>query len=350
MKCTKAPAMEAALPNSGSAYATEGTTAHAVAALIVQSRYSLKGNLVNEAYGPTALEAFEGSTPEMLDGAMELCALIDEIREMDGGIELLATEQKLNLGEWVPSGWGTADIILASPTDLYVIDYKYGQGVQVSAESNEQLRLYGLGALKYSRDMGLEGTQRVRMCICQPRAGGSSSETLTAKQLLGWGDTVVAPKAQTAYTGEGAEFEPGESACRFCRARRICRARAEKSREAVRLKGIRADTLSTAEIAEMLIAAQGAKQWIADLEAELADRLEAGEEAEGWAMLPGRSTRHFLPEAELVAKGNGIELWDKKPKSPFTIEKELGKAKFRELFGDCTKAVPGKPSLKRTGE
>ena len=30
---------------------------------------------------------------------------------------------------------------------MTVIDYKYGQGMQVSAEANPQLRLYALGAL-----------------------------------------------------------------------------------------------------------------------------------------------------------------------------------------------------------
>ncbi len=92
------------------------------------------------------------------------------------------------------------------------------------------MRLYALGALSaYSY---LYDISEVCMTIIQPRLDSISDETMTAEDLLAWGDTVVRPAAKLAFEGRGY-FCPGEKQCRWCRVKGNCRARADENMKAL---------------------------------------------------------------------------------------------------------------------
>ena len=57
----------------------------------------------------------------------------------------------------------------------HVIDLKLGKGVEVHAEENPQLMIYGLGVLHMAE--ALYDIETVRMTIFQPRLGNSSALT-----------------------------------------------------------------------------------------------------------------------------------------------------------------------------
>ena len=62
---------------------------------------------------------------------------LDYIRDVS--IKLPSTpytevEKQVNFSEYVPEGFGTADLIMIQGNTLHVIDFKYGKGVPVSAE------------------------------------------------------------------------------------------------------------------------------------------------------------------------------------------------------------------------
>ena len=62
-------------------------------------------------------------------------------------------EQKVDFSRWVSGGTGTADCIILSDGTVEVIDFKYGLGIMVSADSEEhggnpQLMCYCLGVLE----------------------------------------------------------------------------------------------------------------------------------------------------------------------------------------------------------
>src|SRR5690625_7205109 len=60
---------------------------------------------------------------------------------------LLLIEQRLDFSNYVPEGFGTGDCVIVGNDVVHVIDFKYGQGVLVEAETNPQMMLYALGAL-----------------------------------------------------------------------------------------------------------------------------------------------------------------------------------------------------------
>ncbi len=118
-------------------------------------------------------------------------------------------------------------MIIAEPI-LDVIDFKYGKGHRVEAEDNPQMQLYGLGALEQFGD--LYEIKTVRMTIFQPRLSGiEDSSEKTVKELTSWGKSYVKGESKASQTEGEGDFAPSEEACRFCRAKNQCRARAEEN-------------------------------------------------------------------------------------------------------------------------
>ena len=57
-------------------------------------------------------------------------------------------EQKVDCSRFVPDCSGTCDALIISDGILHIVDLKYGRGVKVDAEGNDQLRIYALGTLE----------------------------------------------------------------------------------------------------------------------------------------------------------------------------------------------------------
>jgi len=115
---------------------------------------------------------------------------------------------------------GTADIVIHSPTEIEVIDYKSGIGIYVPPEV-PQLKLCALGVLEVlPGDISL-GTP-VKLTIVQPRYPSGppirSIET-TVAELQNYRDYTVAIRADMT-DNPNVEGEPSEKACRFCAAKK----------------------------------------------------------------------------------------------------------------------------------
>ena len=68
--------------------------------------------------------------------------------------------------------------------------------------------------------------ERIRLGIVQPRLPDGLSEwECTLEELLQFGD-YAKERATLVFAGEG-EFAPGEKTCKFCRAKKQCRARSD---------------------------------------------------------------------------------------------------------------------------
>ena len=52
-----------------------------------------------------------------------------------GTQERVEAEKRVDFSKYVPEGFGTADCIMTQGNTLFVIDFKYGKGVPVSAEA-----------------------------------------------------------------------------------------------------------------------------------------------------------------------------------------------------------------------
>ena len=147
-----------------------------------------------------------------------------EKMQVEHGAVLALVAEKLDYSHIAPSGFGTGDMVILAPGALHVCDFKTGSGVFVDADHNSQMMLYALGAI-HAYDY-LFDIQNVSMTIVQPRLDNISAFTCTKQELLDWAESIK-PIAKMAYEGKG-EQNPGDW-CKFCKAKAMCRARADEA-------------------------------------------------------------------------------------------------------------------------
>lgn len=343
--CTASPRLEETLPEKKSNYADEGNLAHDIAEL------KLKKAFIDQM----PLRTFNSRLKKLQQNDLyqeEMMACTDTYLDYVSGIvhsfsspPYVAVEKKLDFCAYVPSGFGTGDCIIIGGRTLYVIDYKHGKGVPVSAVDNPQMKLYGLGAWQaYSI---LYAIDTVKMAIVQPRLDSISEWEISLTDLLTWGEAIK-PIAQAAYEGRG-EFVPGEH-CRFCRARALCQARADFNLDLEKHNKMKPPILSNADVGEILRRAQDLAAWAKDLEEYALGECLEGREIPGWKAVEGRSVRQFTNQDEafkvLVTSGTDeAVLYERKPITLASVEKLLGKKEFQKILGGYVVTPPGKPTL-----
>ena len=345
--CTASLEAEAGIPDKGSAYAAEGTLAHAIAELKVLKKFTPM-SLTEYKNKLGALKADPLYQPEM-DGYTD--AYVDEIAKICHAFPskpYVVAEKRLGMNHIVPDCFGTADCIVICGDALHVFDFKYGKGVSVSADHNPQMRLYALGAVQeYAPLFGEPKT--VTTHIIQPRLDNFDSEEMLLTELTGWGDDLKRKIEDT--TIYGTEYVPGEH-CRFCKAKSICRARAEAllTLEEPKARTEQGETLTDAEIGDVLQRAIALENWVKGLEEYAQDKLLQGGEIPGWKLVEGRSVRTITDtdKAFGVLTSSGYDsdlLYERKPLGLTALEKLCGKKKLTELIGEFITKPAGKPTL-----
>jgi hypothetical protein len=291
--------------------------------------------------------------PEDVDGEMweavklyeTIC--IEKINEArkDAPDAEIHVEERLDFSFWVPEGFGTGDMVIVSDTFIEVIDLKYGKGVPVSAENNSQMRLYALG-LYHAYGM-LYGADKVRMTIVQPRLGSVSTDEISVKELLAWGDKIN-PIAEKAFKGEGQRCAGDH--CKFCKAAPTCRALADYELEKVQ-EATRPEELTDIDLGEVIRRADSIKKWLTAVEEYALQEAVKGTAWPGLKVVEGRSVRKIVDaekaQALLQDAGFGEDdiLKPRELKTLTALEKLVGKKKFGELMGDVIDKPPGRPTL-----
>lgn len=353
MTCPASALLEQEFPDTTSEAAKEGTLAHELAEAKVRHYFFTKAfnkrklnAVVKELKeNPLWKDEMEGFTDDYLD-------YIKQEALAFSAKPYVAIEKKVDFSGYVPEGFGTADCVLISGQTLHIIDLKYGKGVPVGAEKNPQLMLYALGA--YEAYRMIYPLSRIEMSIVQPRLpDGDSKWGCSTEELLEFGRQ-AAVKAELALSVSGA-FHPEEKACKFCRARRQCRARAEYN---VRLAGFtdkKPPLISNEEAGQFLLQGEDVASWLSDLKDYALAQCLAGHDVPGWKAVEGRGSREWtdMDQAFAVLQENGISealLWERKPLTLAQVEKTVGKKPFTEYVGNLIVKKSGKPALAKESD
>ena len=340
-------------PDRNTKYTEEGRLAHSLGELKLRKLFGTGTTPMKPSVYKKELAAIKADP--MYSAEMESCTeeYLDHIQATAMEYKqrpMVAFEQMVDYSAYAPEGYGTADCILLTPTDIHVCDYKHGQGVPVDATENPQLKLYALGALnRYAAFY--PDVEKVFLHIIQPRAGGISVWETTVAALRQWGEEVVKPRAALAWAGEG-EFAPGEHQCRFCKIRNTCRARAQTVQEVAALPdfGKLPPELTDAEVGEALALGERVADWLEKLKSYAAGAIEQGKEIRGYKLVAGRTSRAWDDQTKAFAdmQAAGVAeamLYERTPLTVAKTEKMLGKKRFGEIAVAHVVQTPGKPTL-----
>lgn len=232
MRCAGSLALESAYPDKSSAFAEEGTLAHALAAACLDEEHDAAyWSSANFAYVDHGAERNAIITPDM---AREVQKYLDAVRGHVGDGDTLMVEQRLAIfSGQIPDQFGTCDAIILQPRlrRMRKVDLKYGRGVQVYAEQNEQLMLYALGALDEFDPLG-DDYDEVVLVIHQPRLDHLDEWTCRVEDLrefekraLDAGKHALSIVDTSEYGAPGVypkELNPGDKQCQFCKAKGDC--------------------------------------------------------------------------------------------------------------------------------
>lgn len=352
--CTAAPLLTADMPDESSPYAQEGTYAHELCELMIR-QYLIK-DLSHEEFtaqwemvaGSAKAEGFD--TEEMFRCASAYLEYIQGIFLSFPEEPFLAVEARLDLDRWIPGGFGTADCIMIGGDRMVVADFKYGKSPNglVDAVGNPQMIAYALGAYE---GFGMAyDIKTVEMHIFQPRlSDGISDYKLLLGELLKDGEE-IRRKVDEALSGKG-KFAPGAKTCKYCKAKDLCRARANANLALEPMALTYKPELMTAEeIAEAIRIGEDLQTWLEDVkERALKDCLD-GKIIPGFKAVEGRGSREWtdMDQAFKILQDAGIDeavLYERKPLTLAATEKAVGKKRFAELVGSLTQKTPGKPAL-----
>jgi hypothetical protein len=339
---------EAKYPDEGSGPAAiDGTHSHTLLEYCVNERvkaHSLVGELFTDHDGSFHVDA---------DRAARVQTALDYIdnRAVEMGLfgVKIISEQKVDPEHLLGRDdlLGTVDVQIIGGTTIELIDYKDGMGI-VSAKGNLQLEQYAYGVLAgYKLPVnGAYPFSTVRMTIIQPKLAmrgmnAISSHDVSVADLLENMGTIV--KQAAATDQPDAPLVPGDSQCKFCRAKGSCAALASNVMKEVGIMfqpvvsntldiaqqsaDKEPSTMDDAQIAQIMEAAPLMRQLLEGVEKEALRRLKAGQSIAGLKLVNGRGSRTWsLTEEEIairlikmgVPKGN---VYETKLVSPAKAEK-----------------------------
>ncbi len=394
-------------------YADEGTIAHALAAMCLREgtdAASYVGRVIeSEDYehaalspsgahrwmaciGSHALEHADRSfverkfsmevTEEMAEGVQ---TYLDNLRAYFD--DLTGREGHLRVEESVPVGHitgeegatGSADAIVIFDDEIQVHDLKFGRGVEVSAEGNEQMMLYALGVWKKLAHPNMAAVNRIRLVIHQPRIKTAPDEwEISVSELLAFAEkanerallALHAKKYADNWIGKDNSYlTPGEKQCKFCNAKATCPALAKFVSEEIDadFEVLRGDYVDSAEAARQLLdtttpnntalsskmaAIDLIENWCRAVRAKVEAELLAGREVPDWKLVQGRKGNRAWTDAdraEATLKAMRLkkeEMYDFKLISPTSAEKLLGDTPKRwKRVAPLIGQTEGKPSV-----
>ena len=298
-------------PKDSSSYADRGTLLHNAMAAILDSDTvtpesmlwttykdeTLTGELFNEKILP-ALAALDAIDPE---GVMEY-----------------AVETVVGFGTYLPGVFGSADLLGRLGNRAVVLDWKFGDGVAVSAEENEQGLFYAAAAMRTPETAWVfDGAEEIEIVIVQPPA--VKRWVTTVKRVKEFERSLK--RAVKASTMPDAAIVVGDH-CRWCAAKPLCPKMTGAVDRAVK---VQLEMLPAATVGAYLANADLLEDWIKDLRALAMTMMENGAKVPGYKLVAKRSVRKWLDEgkANKALAAMGIDPVKLELVSPAQAEKLL---------------------------
>jgi hypothetical protein len=176
-----------------------------------QSTYAAEGSMLHLAVETYLKKGLTGEVPkdiispsldrDQLNAVQDCIDYLDNImRSIMGDYDIFIEKRVYlhSLSQWLYECDGTCDIIITTKDSIIVIDWKFGQGIPVYADRNDQLYAYAAGAwAEYAPD-NLE--VQIEVHVVQPRLDNFDSASITSADLHNWITSRVEPSLARAYS------------------------------------------------------------------------------------------------------------------------------------------------------
>jgi len=308
-------------PKPSSRYADEGTLCHNIMNAVLTDDRKPE-DFLGDMLGDITV------TEELLETkvrpALRALDEIDPLRDMTYECETV-----VGFGDALPNVFGSADLLGRMGDRAIVLDWKFGDGVDVEAEENPQAMFCAAAAMRTpGAKWVFDGATEVECIIVQPTARTPIKRWLTTPDRIRAFERQLFAAVAEAL-GPDPSMATGDH-CRWCAAKPVCPL---LNGAADRALAAQINALDAAGIGEMLTKADLLDQWITDLRALAFQMMEKGVAVPGYKLVPKRATRQWVdPEqAQAALEGIGLdqtELMETKLLSPAQMEKVLKKRKL----------------------
>jgi len=319
LNCPGSVALVAQMPpQAENKFMADGTALHSAVDLLVNdgdaSAYSLLGKTFNGV-------VLDEDHCEKLKTALALLDEVDPLEQMT-----FNTETRVGFGDLLPGVFGSTDLIGRIANRAIVLDWKFGDGVAVTAEQNEQLMFYAAAAMRTpSAAWAFDGATEIECVIVQPpmvRRWVTTPERIRQFER----DLVQAVKQSSL---PDARLMAGDH-CRFCTAKPIC---PEMTGAADRAIAVKIDNLDKNLISDYLKNADLLETWITSLRELALSMLESGARLPDYKLVAKRAIRQWTDEdkAKVALFALGLkesEVLETSVISPAKAEKALKKRKI----------------------
>jgi len=295
-------------PQPSSSYAEEGTLLHDEISRFLGDldyRFTCSQELIQDKLWP----------------ALDLLDEIDPDKTME-----YAVETRVGFGDLLPGVFGSTDLMGRIGNKAIILDWKFGAGVPVPAEENEQLMFYAAAAMRTPEAKWVfDGATEVELVIIQPPT--IKRWTTTIERIKEFEQTLV--RAVKLAQQPDAPLKNGDH-CRWCAAKPVCPIMTGAVDRAVAIK---MDKIDVDKIGAYLHNADLLEDWIKDLRSLAEEMMKKGKPVPGWKMVPKRATRQWAKTDDVVhwLDGKGLEpkdIYSKELLSPAQMEKVLKKRKL----------------------
>ncbi len=344
----------APIPDKGSVFADEGTAAHMLAEHCLESGIDadrFQGMFVNirgrdpatkfvqESEQVVTSPSCFGVDDEMVAGVQ---LYLDYVRDLFDKSDFYAIEQRCDLTHLHPEIWGTGDAVAYQELieHLHVIDFKYGRGVAVEPEKNDQELCYASGSVRKCIQSGRK-VRRITLHIVQPRALHPKGPIrLWTTTLTGLRDfEKVLKGAAEATENPNAPLKAGEH-CRFCPAAALCPERKRASLAAAQIEfaddgkmaAPAVTSLTSEALGKLLSEIDQIENWCRRVREHAHEEAVHGRVPKGFKLVAKRAIRKWKDEVKTAAVLRALfdlsdeEIFTMKMLSPAAADKLVGKA------------------------
>lgn len=352
LECPGSVALSEGRESPETAYAREGTIAHAICSRLLNGETEIPPPILcNRCNAETASPPCQlcGSPEYRID--REMIGHCEAYRDFVNGLRKSydylheAVETKIVSTRYANFG-GTVDY-LAVYRDiegvlLHIVDFKYGQGIEVEAKENTQLLCYCVLALE-----NFPNIRRVRFTIFQPRRKGAP-ETVDV-------DRAEIERFQTRlFDAQLATHLKAGDHCRWCPAKTVCpeltriaeetaAAAAAHFAEINSGKPIELEALRT-KLLPLLDHERAIEDFFDAIKSAAVGYMQQGEHFPGWKAVERLGHRRFVTQDPPTFKKQMKEL--KIPIKAYMVQRFATPGELEELgYGDRIEGLLSRSSL-----